>query len=325
VTDAIVATTWDPAWGVGHGDTAFTAERLAQMAAYQGLSFPASVLGPVVAGLRSGKHICLIGPPGTGKTSLAKMVAELGREALLCSGSLPTTATSNWTVADTVGSNYDMGEGTTFRPGVVIDAIETGRWLVIDELNRANLDRALGELFSVLSGQEVVLPFKRSAFGRNLSIVPYGADVPPHTDPIRVPKAWRIIATMNEYDRGLLFGLSHALMRRFAFVRVSSPELSVFEQLVTGPGEVVRRLLPLRELQDLGPAIYVDSADYAAVRKGDGVSESRVLLEAFEAFFLPQFESLEGKRGDRLVEILGQILDPPELAAATAAVERLAN
>ena len=38
------------------------------------------------------------------------------------------------------------------------EAIESGRWLVIDELNRSNFDRAFGQLFTVLSGSSVVLP-----------------------------------------------------------------------------------------------------------------------------------------------------------------------
>ena len=54
-----------------------------------------------------------------------------------------------------------VGRIILFRPGLFVEAIETGRWLVIDELNRSNFDRAFGQLFTVLSGSAVVLPYKR--------------------------------------------------------------------------------------------------------------------------------------------------------------------
>ena len=80
---------------------------------------------------------------------------------MLCTGYLPTTATTEWTTFETIGGFQPTSEGLIFRPGMFVDAIESGRWLVIDELNRSNFDRAFGQLFTVLSGQAVVLPFKR--------------------------------------------------------------------------------------------------------------------------------------------------------------------
>ena len=54
-----------------------------------------------------------------------------------------------------------------------------------------------------------------------ISIVPYGVEPPEDTDVIRVPPRWRIIATMNVFDKNLLFDMSYALMRRFAFIEVT--------------------------------------------------------------------------------------------------------
>ncbi|MEY2451626.1 MAG: 5-methylcytosine-specific restriction enzyme [Acidimicrobiaceae bacterium] len=293
----------------------FAAAHIDSLARCSGVQFPETVLGAATAALRAGKHLILTGPPGTGKSTLAKLLADAAQEALMCTGHIAATATSEWTVADTIGTSIDTAQGRVFRAGVVTQAIESGRWLVIDEFNRANIDQAFGELFSVLAGQTVVLPHRRSEFAPALSLVPYGCEPPSETEAICIPKPWRIIATMNTADRGLLFTLSRALMRRFAFVNVSSPNEQVYRQLLDGPGRHVTALLPLRELHDIGPAIFLDAADYVAMRNLDSVRPSLALLEAFNAYFLPQLDALDRASSARLLEILDEALDPPEQQA----------
>ena len=184
-------------------------------------------------------------------------------------------------------------EGLIYRPGMFVDAIESGRWLVIDEMNRSNFDRAFGQLFTVLSGSAVVLPFKRAGQSRRISIVPFGEEAPAGTDAIRVPSSWRIIATMNAFDKNLLYDMSYALMRRFAFIEVGTPTDATFETLLDGPGDIVKKLLPLRRFVDLGPAVFIDASRYAERRLRDDISRSRVLFEAFYAYFLPQLDGMD--------------------------------
>jgi MoxR-like ATPase len=278
----------------------------------RGILFPPHVLDQVVAAIDAGKHLILTGPPGTGKTTLAYVAAEVAQRSMLCTGYLPTTATSEWTTFETIGGLQPTAEGLIFRPGLFVEAIMTGRWLVIDELNRSNFDRAFGQLFTVLSGSPVVLPFKRAGQSQPLSIVPSGLEAPPDTDVIRLPASWRIIATMNVFDKNLLFEMSYALMRRFAFIEVGTPDEESYRKLLQGPGEIVQELLVLRRFSDLGPAVFLDAAKYAARRAADGCSDSRLLYEVFYAYFLPQFEGMDDDRATALYRAVEPLFDEEE-------------
>ncbi|MHB1137471.1 MAG: AAA family ATPase [Microthrixaceae bacterium] len=303
--------------------TSFSAAELTRYATAEGMIFPEHVVEQLVSALDAGKHVILTGPPGTGKTTLAYLAADLGRHSMLCTGYQPTTATSEWTTFETIGGLQPTPEGLIFRPGLFVEAIESGKWLVIDELNRSNFDRAFGQLFTVLSGSAVVLPFRRSGQVRPISLVPHGIAPPEGTDAIRVPASWRIIATMNAMDKHLLFDMSYALMRRFAFIEVGTPPDAAYDQLLEGPGELIRKLLPLRTLNNLGPAIYVDAAKYVERRSRDDITESRLLYEVFYAFFLPQFEGLDEHQGVQLYRLLEPHFDPPERSEARRVIAEL--
>jgi len=207
---------------------------------------------------------------------------------------------------------------------VFLQAIENGQWLVVDELNRSNFDGAFGPLFTVLAGQAVTLPYKRVGFQSPISIVPPCGIAPDDTDVVRVPEPWRLIATMNLYDREFLFRLSYALMRRFAFIEVASPDDDAIRTLVRGPGEIVAALLPIRELVDLGPALFVDSSHFAARRLEDAdASPSRVLYEVFHAFFVPQLDQLDDSRARDLFDLIAPAFAIDEQAALRRLIRQL--
>ncbi|MDX1748491.1 MAG: MoxR family ATPase, partial [Halobacteriales archaeon] len=214
---------------------------------FDGLFFPREererIANALTAAVRSGKHVIFTGPPGTGKTELAENACRaLVDRNVTYTGYRLSTATADWSTFDTVGGYMPRQEGDgslEFTPGQVLKRLlnadhARNELLVIDEINRADIDKAFGQLFTVLSGQAVQLPFERD--GSEVEILPSDEYDPvdglePHE--YVVPETWRVFATMNSYDKTSPYEMSYAFMRRFTFVRVGPP-----------PAGEIARLLP---------------------------------------------------------------------------------
>ena len=146
------------------------------------------------------RHLMFYGPPGTGKTTIAQRVAgEISESWKLITGS------SDWTSQDIIGGYHPLAGGDiTFIPGVLLEHFD--KPLIFDELNRCDIDKVIGPLFTVLSGQGTTLPYLTDPSdpkSARIEILPKGVpDLPRAYAP---SPQWRLIATINSIDKASLY------------------------------------------------------------------------------------------------------------------------
>ena len=193
-----------------------------------------SVLRNIIAGIIKG-NIILQGPPGTGKTTLAKIICDVFGVSYT-----EATANSDWTTYDSIGglqpsANDEGHEVIEGKNGYVVSSILKccdlivrnendngvlqGNWLILDELNRCEIDKVFGDLFTALG----------SDASETERIINLWYQKDENKKIVYIPNRFRIIGAMNNVDKNYVNDISQGLSRRFTFIDILPPEEKYFQ------------------------------------------------------------------------------------------------
>jgi 5-methylcytosine-specific restriction protein B len=280
--------------------------------------------------LRSGKkHLMFYGPPGTGKTTLAQLVAG----ALHVSPKI-ITGSADWTSQDIIGGYQPIAGGIRFVKGVLLEHFD--KPLVIDELNRCDIDKVIGPLFTVLAGQPTTLPYQvdpGDATSPRYVILP---NPKPDAEVYELaPTAsWRILSTINSIDKASLYQMSYALTRRFGWILIDVPsDLDAFIRMyctargvgVAPPAQppvppipVARIWRAVNQVRRMGPAPFIDIMNMCvALSPGFNFFQTvtepdrATYVDALSTFLFPMLDGILREEAARLAAELATALELP--------------
>ncbi|MDE2885221.1 MAG: AAA family ATPase [Chloroflexota bacterium] len=222
------------------------------------LLLPVSFLDEIATLLNEKNQVIFQGPPGTGKTYVAQSLAN-HLAGLMGSVELvqfhPSYAYEDF-VQGFRPVLVNGHAGFELRDGPLLSAADRARnepnarhFLIIDEVNRANLGKVLGELYFLLEyrSEKIRLQYQEE-----------------DAEPFSLPKNLFIIGTMNTADRSIAL-VDLALRRRFSFV-----EFDTSKEPIKG---LLRRWLDANGLSHM--KWVADVVDRANEKLADGRPEGR--------------------------------------------------
>lgn len=287
------------------------------------IGMPVSILSEINAALAIGKrHFIFYGPPGTGKTTLAEAIAaQIADSDEDEGGYVLLTASSAWSGQDLIGGYQPLGDGKVgFVPGALLRNFD--KPLIIDEMNRCPIDKVIGPLFSVLSGQVSTLPYRTDIANPNSNF--YSILPKPKADRREYEFApgarWHLLCTLNTIDRTQLGQISYALSRRFCWIRVGVPEnLADFVQDVLVrdgflstknsalPNPIAEMWTAVNKVREIGGAPIIDLIRLAR-KMSEGVdllaspndASASILARAMTICVLPLLDGIDRSEAEAL-------------------------
>lgn len=232
--------------------------------------------------IQSSKAVLLVGPPGTGKTQILKDAIRRISDSPDSYGFSGSTISANWVTAqenwtyDDLVLGQDLTDGTLhLKEGSLLSSIRRNEWLVIDEFNRADMDRVMGATLTWLSGEPVTIGPEKSESGEKKAVLGWkneiGSSVSklPSGDMEYVAGSdWRLLGTYNGVDGYRVFSMGQALARRFAHVPIPPIREKQFRSVI----ENLCRDSPRQTaIVDSLAAIYTAHLELPAATVGPGV------------------------------------------------------